>query len=82
MSEVTATGQDHHQPILIGGFDDVLVSNRAAALNDSGYSGFSRVKTPSLKGKKASEAMIRGRYSGSDPTSKRDLAIWAVSVGS
>ena len=33
------------------------------------------VRTPSLKGKKASEAMIRGRYSGSDPTSKRDLAI-------
>ena len=40
--------------ILIGGGDDLLVTDGAAGLDDNGYAGLTRVVDPSRNGKKAS----------------------------
>ena len=40
MPEMPHAGEEHGDPVLIGGLDDLFVANAAAGLDDGGYARF------------------------------------------
>ena len=58
MPEMAHAGEDHGYPVLIGGLDDLLVTDAAPRLDDGGHPGFSSRINTVPEGKEG----IRGQH--------------------